>query len=1145
MEPLRFVLLGIGAGAAYGLMSQGLVLIYRGAGIINFAQGAIGMVSALIFFELRDGHRWPLVAALVASLTFAAAVGVAVHLLIMRPLSGAAPLVRLISTLAILVLLLTVVEHLKSGGFRPVREVMPSHVVRILHNTPVGLDRFILFGVAVAATVGLALVYRLTGFGRATTAVAENTRSAAALGISPDRIAAINWAAASALAALAAVLISSLSGAFNPETLTLLVIPGLAAALVGGFASFPLALAGGLAIGVVESEMGRYVHSPGWAKAGPFLVIIVVLVARGRPLPLRGEVADRAARLGSGTIRLPWIAAGAAVVLSAIWLTSTNWVDSITTTALAAIVLLSLVVVAGYAGQLSLAQYALAGMGAWVAARLVAGQGLPFEVAAAAGIAVAVLIGVVVGLAALRSRGVNLAIATLGAALVLEQVVLLNSARTGGTAGTQVGNLRVLYVNLGSVQHPQRFATFVILVLAGLMALVANLRRSNAGRRLVAMRANERAAASLGVGIFGAKLYAFGLSSAIAAVGGILIAFRFPDVVFSGFTVLASITAVMRAVVGGVGYVAGVIVGGMLEPGSIGQRVINAVVKGTSATFILALVGGVGALVVLITQPDGVVSRPPWPLTLLQRRQQARRSASVVRSRPGGRLEPVPPARLDVSGLTVRFGAVRAVNDVSISVAGGEVVGLIGPNGSGKTTLIDAVTGFVAAEAGTVSFNGVEVTHFGAVRRSRLGLGRTFQALELFPGMTVSDNLRVASDTGRRRDYFIDLVHPGRSGLSPTALAVAQALELNDELEQRPEDLPFGRRRLVAIARAVAARPSVLLLDEPAAGLGPEDTVDLGRLVRRLADELGLAVLVVEHDINLVTDICDRVVVLDRGSVIGAGPPRKVLEEPAVALAYLGTAEGAEVGDRHDRRRTERAKSPTPVLAARKVDAGYGALAAVRQLDLDVHAGEVVALLGPNGAGKTTTLLTLAGALAPLDGDVLWDGVPVRDALHQRVRRGLGLVTEERCVFAGLSTEANLRLGRAEMARALELFPELVPLRGRRGGLLSGGEQQMLALARVLAAQPRILLADELSLGLAPIIVNRLFRALRDAADLGAGVLVVEQYTQRALEIADRVYVLNRGAVVLEADASALRDEPDRLRASYLVGADASRPGPG
>ncbi|HST38000.1 MAG TPA: ABC transporter ATP-binding protein [Conexibacter sp.] len=227
-------------------------------------------------------------------------------------------------------------------------------------------------------------------------------------------------------------------------------------------------------------------------------------------------------------------------------------------------------------------------------------------------------------------------------------------------------------------------------------------------------------------------------------------------------------------------------------------------------------------------------------------------------------------------------------------------------------------------------------------------------------------------------------------------------------------------------------------------------------------------------------------------------------------------------------------------LAARSLTAGYGAMAVVRALELEVAPGEVVALLGPNGAGKSTTLLTLAGALPALGGETLLDGRPTTAPLHRRARAGLAFVAEERTICAALSVADNLRLGAGGVAPALALFPELKPLLRRRAGLLSGGEQQMLALGRALAARPQALLVDELSLGLAPLIVGRLLRAVREAADGGLAVLLVEQHATQALEVADRVYVLRRGELVLHAPAAELRADPQRLQASYLEGEDRS-----
>jgi len=235
-----------------------------------------------------------------------------------------------------------------------------------------------------------------------------------------------------------------------------------------------------------------------------------------------------------------------------------------------------------------------------------------------------------------------------------------------------------------------------------------------------------------------------------------------------------------------------------------------------------------------------------------------------------------------------------------------------------------------------------------------------------------------------------------------------------------------------------------------------------------------------------------------------------------------------------------------PLLEARGLAAGYNGVPVVRDVDLRVDRGEVVALLGPNGVGKTTTLLTLSGELSPIAGEVIWQGVGTKAPLYKRARQGLGLVTEDRSVFMGLSTADNIRLGRIPHARALAVFPELGALMRSRAGLLSGGEQQMLAIARALARDPKLLLVDELSLGLAPLIVQRLLRAVRHAAsDRGIGVLFVEQHVPRALSVADRVYVMQRGKIALEGIAKEVARDLGHLRDIYLGRRPAAQDGIG
>jgi sulfate-transporting ATPase len=248
------------------------------------------------------------------------------------------------------------------------------------------------------------------------------------------------------------------------------------------------------------------------------------------------------------------------------------------------------------------------------------------------------------------------------------------------------------------------------------------------------------------------------------------------------------------------------------------------------------------------------------------------------------------PRLLAADGLGVRFGGVVALADVSITVSPGKVVGLIGPNGAGKTTFIDVVTGLTRADTGTIRYDDQNIENWTADRRARAGIGRSLQSLELFDELSIRENLLAACESRSAWHYLSDLVHPGRARLSPAACSAARHFGLSGDLDRRPSELPYGRRRLVAIARAVAAQPSVVLLDEPAAGLSRAERVELGRMVRELARTMNTAVLIVEHDVQLVTSICDEVTVLDFGQPIAHGTADEVTHNPAVVTAFLGGA---------------------------------------------------------------------------------------------------------------------------------------------------------------------------------------------------------------------------------------------------------------
>ena len=516
---------------------------------------------------------------------------------------------------------------------------------------------------------------------------------------------------------------------------------------------------------------------------------------------------------------------------------------------------------------------------------------------------------------------------------------------------------------------------------------------------------------------------------------------------------------------------------------------------------------------------------------------------------------------LEVRDLAIRFGGVQALGGVTFDVDAGAVTGLIGPNGAGKTTLFNVITGLQAPDRGAVLLDGADVTGARPHQRARLGMARTFQRLETFGTLTVRENVLVAAEL--RRAWSHD-------GSTPHAVAdeVLEQIGLAAVADERVDAMPTGTSRLVEVARAVAARPRLLLLDEPSAGLNETETTELGLLLTRLAAD-GLGVLLVEHDMRFVMGTCTHIHVLDFGRIIASGDPSAIQADSGVRAAYLGAApesggDGptaavvASVADPDALADVERLASVvsiggagdrTPALPAgvaalelTGVSAGYGTINVLEGVDLVLRPGEVHALLGPNGAGKTTTLRVACAQLRPTLGEVHYLGEAVgRRGPDALARAGLCLVPEGRGVFQNLTVTENLRMAtfagtplQTVLDRSFERFPRLAERRKQLAGTLSGGEQQMLAMARALATDPTVLLLDELSMGLAPLIVEDLYEVVRQIAAQGLSSVVVGHFAHQFLDVADVASIMLSGKVQLTG-------RPDEvagaLEAAYLSGA--------
>jgi len=498
-------------------------------------------------------------------------------------------------------------------------------------------------------------------------------------------------------------------------------------------------------------------------------------------------------------------------------------------------------------------------------------------------------------------------------------------------------------------------------------------------------------------------------------------------------------------------------------------------------------------------------------------------------------------ALLEIDQVTVRFGGLTALSDVSFDVADGEFVSVIGPNGAGKTTLFNAIAGAIKSTSGTIRFKGSEVQGSKPAHMSHVGVRRSFQVARPFSSMTVRENIQVASAKKA-------VLHSGRC-LGParrdrrTREHVEELLGLVDLsawADRKASELNIGALRRLEIARALASEPSLLLLDEPAAGIGVDGLRPLAELIKGV-HQRGLTVLLVEHNVGLALSLSDRVVVLDEGHLLALGTPEQVRNDERVISAYLGrqgarqAAAGVVKG--------LPMKAEAVMLEVDGLTAGYGRVPVLYGISLTVLEGQFVTIVGANGAGKTTLLQALMG-LVPATGVAVFRGKPLLpQPAHRRVDLGIGYVPEGRHVFPALTVDENLQLTAARRhekggsGRAIdevyEVFPRLGERRRQTSRSLSGGEQQMLAFGRALVLDADFLILDEISLGLAPVVVDRLYDVLLEIHGRGKTILLAEQNARVALEAADMVYVMEAGRIALQGPAAELRTDP-RIVEAYL-----------
>jgi ABC-type branched-subunit amino acid transport system ATPase component/ABC-type branched-subunit amino acid transport system permease subunit len=900
---LGSLVLGVLSGMLISLLAVGLVLVYRSDRFLNLSQGQLGAFPAVFMAKVVLDWGWGYLPAILIALAIGIGTGIAVERLFVSPMRrrNASSTSLLLLTLAVSQILAALL-YVNAFSPNPVTLIEKGFPVPLHVNWTVGGVIFHGQDVAVLIVcpivVGLLAAFlRFSLLGKKIRAVASNRDGARLCGISPAMVSALTWGIAGALSTLSAVLVApSEPGQFSatalgPDQLLL----ALGAAAFGAFVSIPMALVGGVTLGVIQQVTLSITSNAGTAQLVVFLAILLVILVRGRliasvfstdgavlgePPRLRIPAAVSHRFIARNHLRLLGVAGlFVAVILPLLpGLRSNGNRFELTLVVLYAIVAISLTILIGWAGQLSLGQFAIVGVAAFVAARL-AHHG--WSIVALLLICGVVGAGVmlVVGLPALRIRGLTLAVTTLGFAVVASDW-LLQQSWFSSSPGT-ILDLQPMAL-LRGLGHPSTQLSIYVVSVA-VLALVAvavhGLRESTPGRLIVAVRDDERAAAAHGVNPTTVKLAALAVSGFIAGMVGVLWADAWLVVNPDQFAPAVSLSILAIPVVGGLGSVGGAIAAAMV------LYLPTNFLLGSQPALQVAF-PSVLMLVVLMIYPTGIAGAAVglWSVFLGKLEKSQRLSARSATT----------STVLTVADVHVRFGGIRALQGASMEVHAGEIVGLIGPNGAGKSTLIDAISGVTRPARGSVTMLGSDVTTLPPDLRAGLGIGRSFQSAHLFPGLTVRETVQTMIGSRKGIGTVGSMVRaPWTRKTEQLCRLEADALitrmGLSDFADTSTGDLSTGTRRICDLTLQVAGKPKLLLLDEPTAGIAQRETEAFGPLLRGLREELECAIVIVEHDMPLLMDLCDRVYAMVEGQMVACGTPEEIRSNPIVIASYLGT----------------------------------------------------------------------------------------------------------------------------------------------------------------------------------------------------------------------------------------------------------------
>lgn len=1189
--PFGVFLNGAIVGGLYGLIAIGLILVYKADRIISFAQAGLGAFPAVLALNLYIQRGWPFGVCLVLAVAGGATVGVLAQRLVIARFANAPRLILTVATIG-LAQVLAFAEFMSPtwvGGTVTPTAAVPTPFSGIRSEIGGVIfrgDHLVAVVVVVACAVALHTFLTRSVIGVGIRAVADNRDRAQLAGVPVLRVGAVVWGIAGVLSGVGVFFRAPITGLplgslIGPQVLLF----ALTAAVIARMDRLGVALLAGAMLGMVDQATFYATRTASVATAILLPIVLVALLLQRKSLsraeggPGTWQAVKPIRPIPPAASRLPEIRAARTagfLALGVLALAAPFVVDELrrndlSQVALFSVIAVSLVVLTGWAGQISLGQFAFTGVGAAVAGGLAGKAGADFLVAVLVGGLAGAVISMVIGVPALRVQGLFLALATLAFAASTQAYVLNRDYFAWLLPG--IGD-RIERPDLWGVLDlhgdvAYYYACLALLLVA--LGVARNLRRSRSGRNFLATRDNPLAAQAYGITLARTRLVAFAIGGFLAGCAGAMYAFLYQAVDPESFGALRSIDVFAMSVIGGLGSIGGGIAGAVYVIG----------VKEFLPRYEL-LASGAGLLLLLMFIPGGLAEvgirvRDAFVRAAARRNDLDARALKWGAEPPPasvpGRTAPPEAQPPDGDDVVLRCRAVDAGYDtvqvlfgIDVEVRRGEVVALLGTNGAGKSTLLRTVSGLQHATAGTVTLGGHDITGMRAADVARRGLACMPGGRGVFPTLTVTDNLRVATW----------LLPPAER---PAAIEKALDLfpRLRERAVQRAGDLSGGEQQMLSLAMSLVVRPDVLLIDELSLGLAPVVVGALVEIVRGVNRD-GTAVLIVEQSVNLALTLANRAYFMEKGQVRFSGPTADLLGHDELLRAVMlggATKDASATSNGNGRRHSPAARArprgddtpdaaaETPPLVLDGVRKRFGGVVAVDGATFSVRSGEVVGIIGPNGAGKTTTFDLVSGFLTPDAGTIRFLDHDITSwPADRRARAGLGRLFQDSRLFPSMSVVENLAVAlerhlparddfaamlglpdarAAEIDAAwavadlLELF-DLALVRNTLAGELSTGTRRVVDLAMAVAHQPDVLLLDEPSSGLAQRETEALAPMIRRIqAETGAALVVIEHDMGLVTEVSDRMLALEVGVVIAEGTPDEVVRDPWVVR-SYLGG---------